>query len=882
MLRKPLRLAFALLTSVTCACTTRGPARDSRAVVDTIDPPLAGTVAGNPVILQSRFGQRGNYELIVPSARGGLLYYWRNNNMDGEPWNGPLELFADQGIFDAVAMQQNGAVDDEMDVVARQGDSLFFLWRDKDPQVPWHAQWREVGKPSSGLVPIAVGVSGIPSLVAWKSGALDAVVPRRDGGIATISRGAGVAQGPWVPGVTVGVTRYDALSLAQTDEGGLALAAQGASGVDFYARAQGETWLGPTAIHASAAGAPALLCDTAGTLTLMTPAASGGVELYAREKGATWHAESRALPDLGRVDALSLFASNLGTLEIATVAQSRLQVSTRNAAGAWANALTIATPIDETYPEPAPELTKGYWEYLGPLTSAASNDEASVGILGTDLGQSYETADGRLAFLFGDSYAKNPSDASLDSIAYTDAAFVDRLHLPKITWATRPTGDFFPFDPPGIPDRDMNVPVEGLTLGGRELFFFTTDFHRFCADQTNAKCLGRHSRSVLAATDGGDPRTIHVASEALSQRFININAIPENDGFVYLYGAGSFRQSAVFLARVRPDDIGDRTKWSYYRGLREGVPTWGPGELTSAPLFRGGVPVGPAGMPLTGRMNIGVGEFSVRKHPTRPLYLMTYKADGGCGGPPGVHLRTARTPWGPWTAPIVLFNRADVYGHFVHKSSEPSDPDVIQPIVDDGLARPGLYTAGGLYGPYLIPRWFRSEGNIDSIVFAISSWTPYQVHLVRAVVSTDGTVVGKPNPSLPFTTALVNGDFARGTTAGWTSSGDPFTVLRASDGSWRVTTSPASQRTAVGSLSQELTVDDKVKEVRFALHGGTNASVRLYRRGDLVRETTGRDDDQDLAVAWNLEDFRGETLKLVIRNADQPKNALTVSGFAFH
>src|SRR5262249_36064558 len=44
--------------------------------------PVAGG-AGPPALLQRK---DGNFELVVPLARGGLAHYWRNNHQNGYPW----------------------------------------------------------------------------------------------------------------------------------------------------------------------------------------------------------------------------------------------------------------------------------------------------------------------------------------------------------------------------------------------------------------------------------------------------------------------------------------------------------------------------------------------------------------------------------------------------------------------------------------------------------------------------------------------------------------------------------------------------------------------------------------------------------------------------
>jgi hypothetical protein len=41
--------------------------------------PIASGASGNPVLIQSRFGNRGNFELVYPDAQAGIRFMWRNN-----------------------------------------------------------------------------------------------------------------------------------------------------------------------------------------------------------------------------------------------------------------------------------------------------------------------------------------------------------------------------------------------------------------------------------------------------------------------------------------------------------------------------------------------------------------------------------------------------------------------------------------------------------------------------------------------------------------------------------------------------------------------------------------------------------------------------------
>src|SRR5207249_9778288 len=102
---------------------------------------------------------------------------------------------------------------------------------------------------------------------------------------------------------------------------------------------------------------------------------------------------------------------------------------------------------------------------------------------------------------------------------------------------------------------------------------------------------------------------------------------------------------------------------------------------------------------------------------------------------------------------------------------------------------------GGEYGPYLIPQWFRDPApGVHEIVYTLSSWNPYAVHLMRTVLAEPGTAAAPPQPGagLPRAT-LRDADFSvdpYDPASGWQSSGDRFVRFFGAFGTqtWRLTT----------------------------------------------------------------------------------------------
>lgn len=516
-------------------------------------------------------------------------------------------------------------------------------------------------------------------------------------------------------------------------------------------------------------------------------------------------------------------------------------------------------------PSPPARLVKQYTEYAGRLTNGAHDDAAAVGLRGTDLGVSFER-DGKIWFLFGDSWTFDGANWDDDSIAWTPASPLAPGARLALSWVRAPRPAWMPprfltLGVPGFRFGGMEVPLDAIPHGATTYVFFSDGF---------SGATGGHGTSVLAHAAGSDFGALALDHAVPSAKFLNVSAFLDGTT-AWIFGSGLYRASDVYLAQADIATIADRASWLYFRGTDpSGAPDFGPDEATAAPLF-------PAGC---------VGELSVRPHPALGLFLMTYN----CGTPRGVHLRTAPAPWGPWSdPPEVIFapgaNEDRGYEHFMHA-------DVRVAGHDDGLAELGRENEwGGEYGPYLVPQWF-TDGPVPgswTIVYVLSSWNPYAAHLLRTVVAAPGVTVPPParGAGLPRA-ALAGADFAidpYDPASGWQWSGDRFVRFFGGFGTaeWRLTTyAPATGDGTRGQLWQDFTVDAGTSELRFRVHGG-HAAVRLVRvaDGEVLRETRGRDDNTaEVPVVWRLETLRGETVRLLIEDdRTDPWGFVSVSGF---
>jgi hypothetical protein len=319
-----------------------------------------------------------------------------------------------------------------------------------------------------------------------------------------------------------------------------------------------------------------------------------------------------------------------------------------------------------------------------------SRTASRFGIDATDLGSSFEHK-GKLYFLFGDTWGK---PGLLDTLAWTNSADPENITL---NFHRDHDGLWLPIRIPGISQGAFEVPTGGISINDTIYIAFTTD-------HSPRKAMGR---SVLAASHD-DGRTFEMLYEISRDRFINV-AFWEADGWLYTYGSGDYRQSSVCLARVRPADVADRSQLCYFSGAdAKGAPQWSTREADAVALFQHDV----------------VGELSVAYLEPVQRYVMLYNSHH----PRGITLRWSETPWGPWSEGTVVFEpwQDGGYGSFMHISSRHRKNA-------DRCSDPRReHEWGGEYGPYIMARYTTAIEGGARIYYAMSTWNPYQVVVMRS------------------------------------------------------------------------------------------------------------------------------------------------------
>ncbi|MEU7599612.1 CHAT domain-containing protein [Streptomyces sp. NPDC041003] len=288
-------------------------------------------ISGNPVVIQTKPGGSGDvsagdftpsdFELVCPAPRSGLVYMRRKNDVHGLPWGAPCPIEPDLGRVDAVTMVESrlGEGRSSLEVVARTGDQLRFLWNDSGEPADWH------------LSPVAVAgrAVGVPALIQTRHGEpgdFQLVCPALSGGLMFLRRRNDMQGYPWsTPYVFVpGLGAVAAVGMVESDLG------DGRGGLEVVARTGSELkflWnetMEPTdwqavaePIASGVTGNPVLIQDrmkVPGDFLLVCPAEGGGVMFLRRRNdvpGTLWSLPYLIAPDM-EVTSVSLIQSTFG------------------------------------------------------------------------------------------------------------------------------------------------------------------------------------------------------------------------------------------------------------------------------------------------------------------------------------------------------------------------------------------------------------------------------------------------------------------------------------------------------------------------------------------------------------------------------------------
>jgi Domain of unknown function (DUF4185) len=325
-------------------------------------------------------------------------------------------------------------------------------------------------------------------------------------------------------------------------------------------------------------------------------------------------------------------------------------------------------PAPVTRPVPAPRVHDVY--PISQLTGPGSQNrtDARWQVDDTDLGLMWESAPGRIAIAFGDTFGTGFHDGGpsggdwrsnvLGFSSDHDLAHgmsIDSMVSDRPCHATELLGSY------KVNNFEITViPTSGFALGNRQYLSYMS-----VARWSKRPGHWWTNYGGLAYSDDGGQNWVDDENTRWDNIFgqgqFQVVAMTPDEGYVYMFGTPNGRFGTIALARVPQEQVLNKTAYQYWVDgfwrptLEAPVPGGNGAELSATPI-----------------MSSIAGELSVRYDTGAHRWEMTY-LDAQAGA---IVMRTSATPQGLWSAPATLLNTQDYpsgYGGFIHPWSTAHD-----------------------------------------------------------------------------------------------------------------------------------------------------------------------------------------------------------------
>ena len=209
-----------------------------------------------------------------------------------------------------------------------------------------------------------------------------------------------------------------------------------------------------------------------------------------------------------------------------------------------------------------------------------------------------------------------------------------------------------------------------------------------------------------------------VSAPRMGGHFINVAPVPDpKGGWLYLFGTGLYRRSAIYLARKRLASLESPGGFEY----RQGPGRWSREAGEAVPVAE----------------EDSAGELSARYYSKQKLWMLLYQRIAG--GRNEVVARSARRPAGPWSEAVVLHSMEDPAFRSRYCCGGPTC--VAQAMIHCDKA--------GVYSPNLLPDPSPFEKQNGFVIrYLLSTWDPYDTVLMEAELSY-GKAAPRPGNSTP-------------------------------------------------------------------------------------------------------------------------------------
>ncbi len=287
-------------------------------------------------LIQGRFGERGNFEVIVPHSASGLLHFWRSNDKSDSEWVFQRHFARGDRLQHYRALSFiHSNFGNNFDLVAVLGNTLLHTYRDSE------YQWRR-------FVDVGLGVSGSPALIQSRFGQrgnFEVVAPSTGNGLRHFYRDNDALSRRWSEADSFAADEghFSAAALIQSNYGvQLEVVATVGTRLLHYRRDASRVWHGPAVVAEGVCGTPGFIQSrrgTRGNFEVVVPSCDGGLCHFYRDNDATtpmWHHADHFAACHGVFDAASLIESSFGArMELVAVAGNLLFHIREHGEGEW-------------------------------------------------------------------------------------------------------------------------------------------------------------------------------------------------------------------------------------------------------------------------------------------------------------------------------------------------------------------------------------------------------------------------------------------------------------------------------------------------------------------------------------------------------------------
>lgn len=356
--------------------------------------------------------------------------------------------------------------------------------------------------------------------------------------------------------------------------------------------------------------------------------------------------------------------------------------------------------------------------YCLPTTSQTSN---RFGILGDGQMSSFE-CHGKLIVMGGDAIAgdTNHNLHAADPIGYSTTTEPETGLL--INFYTNADGSPVFVKPDSLNMGGDNLPVSGITLPDGVCLFVHAGHDLINGDTNVYSLLVQWDDTVW--TNFTVVR--NVSSNAYNGHFVHgcLHGAGTN---VCIFGIGTYRASYIYLSMISASNLWTGTGTMYFAGYTNGQPVWDTRESNAVPV-----------VPLE---DASVGNVSVAYSTNLSLWLMTYDAGWRDGSQVtnGIYFTYANEPWGPWTTPQLIFEKAreQALTNYIHQPNTCTNCSTCT--TSDGLKGPLIdqskdpcMVAGEAFAPLIIERFTTVTNNTLRLYYTMGSFNPYTVLKMRS------------------------------------------------------------------------------------------------------------------------------------------------------